>query len=256
MKDQYFGDINDYRKYGILRALQSKGQATLLVAWMLTPDDGSRDGGFRSYLEDPATWKHYDPELFVGLGSLVQSVPAPKVSLMEKAGLLPNTLYYSKFVPDKRDLRDVWRCGLLDAARNVDLVFVDPDNGIEIPSKPIGRKDSSKYVAWQEIQALWQRGCSILIYQHFPREPHEVFSTRMVSELKRRTGASFTEAFRTPRVLFLLAVQERHRPGVRDTILFLQQRWCGQIGPMGLANPALQTTANPLRGLSAAELGR
>ena len=34
MKDQYFGDINDYRKYGILRALQSKGQRTLLVAWM------------------------------------------------------------------------------------------------------------------------------------------------------------------------------------------------------------------------------
>ena len=47
MKDQYFGDINDYRKYGILRALQSKGQGTLLVAWMLTPDDGSRDGEFR-----------------------------------------------------------------------------------------------------------------------------------------------------------------------------------------------------------------
>ena len=38
MKDQYFGDINDYRKYGILRALQSKGQRTLLVAWMLTPE--------------------------------------------------------------------------------------------------------------------------------------------------------------------------------------------------------------------------
>ena len=57
MKDQYFGDINDYRKYGILRALQSKGLGTLLVAWMLTPDDSSRDGEFRSYLEDPATWR-------------------------------------------------------------------------------------------------------------------------------------------------------------------------------------------------------
>ena len=243
MKDQYFGDINDYRKYGILRALQSKGQGTLLVAWMLTPDDGSRDGESRSYLEDPDTWERYDPELFASLGSLVRSVPAPKVSLMEKAGLLPNTLYYSQVVPDKRDRRDAWRRGLLDGARKADLVFVDPDNGIEVPSKPIGHRGSSKYVAWEEIQALWQGGCSILIYQHFPREPREDFSKRMVSELKERTSAGFTEALRTSHVLFLLAAQEQHQPGVRDAILLLQQRWTRQINPMGLANKPLQPTA-------------
>ena len=243
MKDQYFGDINDYRKYGILRALQSKGRGTLLVAWMLTPDDDSRDGEFRSYLEDPATWKCYDRELFASMRGLLRSAPVPKVSLMEKAGLLPNTLYYSKVVPDKRDLRDAWRRGLLDATRNADLVFVDPDNGIEVPSKPIGRRGSSKYVAWQEIQALWQGGCSILIYQHFPREPREVFCKRMVSELKRRTGAGFTEAFRTPHVLFLLAAQKGHQPGIRAAILVLQQRWTGQVVPMGLANKSLQAIA-------------
>jgi hypothetical protein len=38
MKNQYFGDINDYRKYGLLRALQSTGDGSLLVTWMLTPD--------------------------------------------------------------------------------------------------------------------------------------------------------------------------------------------------------------------------
>ena len=256
MKDQYFGDINDYRKYGILRALQSKGLGTLLVAWMLTPDDSSRDGEFRSYLEDPATWKCYDPELFAGLRSLMRSAPAPKVSFMEKAGLLPDTVYYSEVVPDKRGLRDAWRYGLLDSARNAELVFVDPDNGIEVPSKPIGRRGSSKYVTWQEIQALWQGGCSILIYQHFPRERREVFCKRMVLDLKRRTGAGFIEAFHTPRVLLLLAAQERHQSGVQEAALVLQQRWTGQIVPIELANPALQPTANPLRGLSAAELGR
>jgi hypothetical protein len=44
MKHQYFGDINDYRKYGLLRALQSSSLGGLLVAWMLTPDDGGPDG--------------------------------------------------------------------------------------------------------------------------------------------------------------------------------------------------------------------
>jgi hypothetical protein len=48
MKNQYFGDVNDYRKYGLLRALQSTWNGSLLVAWMLTPDDGGRDGRFRS----------------------------------------------------------------------------------------------------------------------------------------------------------------------------------------------------------------
>jgi hypothetical protein len=60
MKDRYFGDINDYRKYGLLRALQSYGDGHLLVAWMLTPDDGGRDGGLRSYLDDPSAWAKYD----------------------------------------------------------------------------------------------------------------------------------------------------------------------------------------------------
>jgi len=43
MKNQYFGDVNDYRKYGLLRALQSTWDGSLLVAWMLTPDDSGRD---------------------------------------------------------------------------------------------------------------------------------------------------------------------------------------------------------------------
>ena len=64
MKDQYFGDINDYRKYGLLRALQSNADGRLLVAWMLTPDDGGRDGGLRSYLEDPQTRRNYRSRAF------------------------------------------------------------------------------------------------------------------------------------------------------------------------------------------------
>ena len=141
MKNQYFGDINDYRKYGLLRVLQSTGSGRLLVAWMLTPDDGSRDGGRRSYLEHPDSWMRYDPELFAGLADLLRAAPA--VSLMERSTLLPRTSYYSAVVPDSAGERDAWRQGLLDAARDADLAFVDPDNGIEVRSKPVGRKGSS-----------------------------------------------------------------------------------------------------------------
>ena len=89
MKNQYFGDVNDYRKYGLLRALQSNGRTTLLVAWMLTPDDGGRDGGFRSYLDSPAMWAQCDHHLFSGLTGLLRSTAQPSVALIEGADLLP-----------------------------------------------------------------------------------------------------------------------------------------------------------------------
>jgi hypothetical protein len=148
---------------------------------------------------------------------------------------LPNASYYSAAVPDAWRDRDTWRQGLLEAARCVDLVFVDPDNGIEVPSKPVGRRGSSKYVSWEEIEMLWAAGCSVLIYQHFRREPREAFAQRLVSELRRRTGAYRVTALRTPHVLFLLASQDRHAPRFQLVVPLLSKRWASQIIPMGLA---------------------
>ncbi|HHQ49329.1 MAG TPA: hypothetical protein ENK19_10670 [Acidobacteria bacterium] len=236
MKNQYLGDVNDYRKYGLLRALQGAVRDRLLVAWMLTPDDGSRDGGFRSYLEDPGRWRRYDPELFDGIAGLLRSSPAPDVSGIECSGLLPDASYYPVMVPDGRGERELWRRGLLQAAGDAGWVFLDPDNGIEVASKPVGRKGSSKYVTWGELEALWSAGCSLLIYQHFRREPREPFARRLISELRRWTGARCTEAFRTPHVLFLLVAQPRHAERFREGIRLVSRRWNAQIRPMGLAN--------------------
>src|SRR5262245_11004094 len=150
MKNQYFGDINDYRKYGLLRVVQSEARLKLLVAWMLTPNDSGPDGRLREYLQKPDLYRHYDTRLFDCLKALLRSRSTRGVSLIERSSLLPNTCYYSEEVPDARTDRDVWRRGLFNAARDVELVFLDPDNGIEVPSKPMGRKGSSKYVTWQE----------------------------------------------------------------------------------------------------------
>ncbi len=243
MKNQYFGDINDYRKYGLLRILQSTGSGRLLVAWMLTPDDGSRDGGRRSYLRDPGAWIGYDPQLFTSLAGLLQPAAMPEVSLIERSALLPRTSYYSAVVPDASEKRDAWRQGLLDAARDADLVFLDPDNGIEVRSKPVGCKGSSKYVTWQELRGLWEIGCSILIYQHFRREPHAAFAERMTSELHEHIGARFTAALRTPHVLYLLAAQERDETQFREAVSLLRQRWNDQIKPVRLADTSLEQSA-------------
>src|SRR5215207_4939479 len=64
MKNQYFGDINDYRKYGLLRVLSDAGTVSTGVSWMLTPSDRLAHGQFVSYLNQPHKWRRFDPELF------------------------------------------------------------------------------------------------------------------------------------------------------------------------------------------------
>lgn len=236
MKNQYFGDVNDYRKYGLLRALQSSGDGRLLVAWMLTPDDGGCDGKFLSYLGAPALWEKYDPILFNGLNDLLSPAAKRCVSLIEGSDLLPTASYYSELVPDKRQERDAWCSGLRRAAAGADLVFLDPDNGIEVRSKPAGRRGSSKYVMWGEIERLWAAGCSLVIYQHFPRKPRHEFAEQIAAALRSRTGAGFVEALRTAHVLFLVAAQDRHKGWLGNAMKSLRGCWNGQIEVMGLAN--------------------
>jgi hypothetical protein len=64
MKDQYFGDVNDFRKYGLLRALVLPNKLRLGVCWMLTEPDHGADGNFLAYLSQGDRYRHRDPELF------------------------------------------------------------------------------------------------------------------------------------------------------------------------------------------------
>ena len=57
MKNQYFGDVNDYLKYGLLRILADSGNNKIGVCWMLTADDSTRQGNNTRYLLTPAAWR-------------------------------------------------------------------------------------------------------------------------------------------------------------------------------------------------------
>jgi uncharacterized protein YcgL (UPF0745 family) len=229
MKDQYFGDINDYRKYGLIRAIIGTSRLRVLVAWMLTHDDGSADGKFVSYLKQPHKWYRYDPILFEGLQGLLANGHQRQVSLIENTGLLSNAEYFSVHVPDSASDRNEWFTLLSEQARKSDLVFIDPDNGLEIKSRPYGRKNSSKFSYWREVQALWISGKSLLIYQHFIRENRSTYIQRRLEDLKAATPGSFVEAFSTPHVVFLMALQPNHQlfhPGIVESV---RENWEGQI---------------------------
>jgi hypothetical protein len=95
----------------------------------------------------------------------------------------------------------------MDLAGGCDLVFFDPDNGIEVKLR-VGRKGSSKYLYWDEIGRFWKAGHSLLIYQHFPRLPRGLFIEAKGGELIHKTGALEVISFRTSHVVFFLLPQE------------------------------------------------
>ena len=236
MKNQYFGDANDYRKYGLLRALQKPGNLSLVVACMLTPDDGSSDGELRHYLREPGKWQRYDEPLFGHLSAALSDGATPSLAMIERSSILPRARFFSEVVPDERSARALWGEWLVEFAAGAVSSSSTRTTGSRSPSKPIGRKDSSKYVAWSEIERLWEAGSSVLVYQHFGREKRDAFTARIAAELRRRTGAPFVEVFRTPNVVFLLAAQSRHWPVLEQAISGCLPAWKGQVDVVGFSS--------------------
>src|SRR4029077_14352069 len=97
MQNRYVGDIGDYLKLGILRAL-SPGFC-LGVAWWLFPDEShNQDGRHVGYLQRPEQWRHLDPILFHALANIVAS-NRRSVRALETANLLPGALSVSEVIP-------------------------------------------------------------------------------------------------------------------------------------------------------------
>jgi len=211
MKNQYFGDINDYRKYALLRTL-CDCDTRLSVCWMLTPDDHGPDGKKTKYLDQRERWRHFAHELY---DSLRGAVPySRRVAWAEETGILRSACFFSRLLNDSRVHRGLYFKDFLCCAHSSELVFFDPDNGLEVPSKPYGTKDSSKYLYWKELKDTWTAGHSVLLYQHFRRkkgEKREDFISNVAAELRAQTSVAQVVAFRTPFVVFFLLTQPEHR---------------------------------------------
>ena len=229
MKNKYFGDINDYRKYGLIRAILRSNNFNLLIAWMLTPDDSNNDGKRTYYLTEPKKWHKYDKELYKGLQHLMSNPGNRNVGLIEKTDLLSGAKFFSREVPDSSNDRKDWFQDLLSHAKDSDLVFLDPDNGLEVKSKPCGWKNSSKYLYWHEVKALWQQGKSVLIYQHFCREKRQSFIRRLREGLQKNTKGSLIAAFKTPCVVFFLVLRPECQKNYDSIVADVENYWAKQI---------------------------
>jgi hypothetical protein len=227
MKNQYFGDINDYLKYGLLRCFADVG-LRIGVCWMLTPDDARSDGRKISYLSNSEQWRGFDPDLFDSLAEAITK-GSRGVRHFQKSKLLPNASFCNVRVPDHQASRKRWLMTSLSKLTGVDLLFFDPDNGIEIKSIPEGKKGSSKYLYWDEIQLAWAQGFSLLIFQHFAREKRDSHIARLTKRLGEIAIGGTVMPFLTTNVVFLLAFHQRHAVELEDALKVVDERWTGKF---------------------------
>ena len=204
MKDQYVGDINDFCKYALLRAMSAVHDGRLVVAWMLTPPDGRSDGGQIAYLKRPERFRTVDPDLFDGLAEQLTS-RTRSVAAIEATGILAGASFHSTPLPDAAAERHSWFAELTENLQPRDLVFLDPDNGLAVPSVPVGRRHSAKYLYWGELETVLADGRSACIYQHFPRRERVAFVRELRDRIEALIPGIATGAVGSPRVAFILA---------------------------------------------------
>lgn len=172
MQDRYAGDVGDFIKFALLRAL-SPGM-TLGVTWYLFPDEAhNADGRHTAYLDNPSHWRELDPALFDRLKTLVateRSVAALEASQVLDAVFAREPLNHRAMPSRHRsDARAAWFHRTAEKLKGCDLVFADPDNGLtdDHPSRRSAR-GFGKQLPLQEALILGA-GRSLVIYHHNSR---------------------------------------------------------------------------------------
>jgi len=229
VKDQYVGDINDYRKYALLRALSSGGANRIGVCWMLTPSDGGVDGGKLAYLQQPERHRHVDPKLFDIMAHAASAPERRRLATIEDSGAIPGASYHNDLLPDGLADRHAFMGRCARMFRDADLIFFDPDNGLEVSSLPKGRRNSSKYLYLDEVGAFYASGKSLLIYQHYPRVERSVFLARCAERLRVAAPGASLWAFTTAHVVFLLLLHPASSARLNSAADAASRRWAPEF---------------------------
>lgn len=223
MQDRYVGDIGDYAKYGLLRAL-SKGKK-LGVAWYLHPDENhNTDGRHTAYLCKPDIWSSADVVVYGELAGIIdndrrgveiRSVAAvPARDILGDAVFADERLNTAIPIAQRVEWRTDWLRRVKDAMSSCDIVFADPDNGLCHDKDFIpGMRDYWKRIPLREALDLAD-GRPAVIYHHNSRftggHPAEI--KHWLGHLPKSSYAWWCRSY-SPRTFFVInaddAVAER-----------------------------------------------
>jgi hypothetical protein len=200
MRDNYVGDIGDYVKYGLLRSLSAHTGLQLGIVWYLYADPCKEtDGRYLDYLSSAKAhlYQHCDPELYDRLRDLI-STNDRNVAAVKNRGLLPkNAVFFeaplslsglpkgtSKAKQQREQARQQWLAQALIHTEGADLIFLDPDNGLEVASTAYHQDKSPKFAFYREVEQFWQQ--SLVIYQH--KNLHETANVQIRNRIEELCG--------------------------------------------------------------------
>jgi hypothetical protein len=226
MQDRYAGDVGDFGKFYLLRTLFDNENDRIGVVWYNYPNEGHNNDGLHiGYLcnEDYAT---LDSELVRGLASVVKNLCERTITHLETQKLLPeHTVYFSDEITNKSKSeveREVWFQKALEKVKQCSVIFLDPDNGLEVKSVNKNNKKAGKYVFYDEIKEFVKNGATrvCVVYHHLGRTGgthNEQIVTRMseimdcLKKAKIENHTIYAATFKpfSPRVFFIITAQEK-----------------------------------------------
>jgi hypothetical protein len=234
MKNQYFGDVGDFGKYGLLSAVLET-ELSLGINWYLTPDEPEKtDGKYIEYLNDMPEYERCDPELYRFLKTKV-SDNKRNVKEIKALPRFLNVPTYDRIldvhqvkVKERFSVRWAWFQESMQALQACDVVFMDPDNGIEVKSAPVTNRRSPKYVRYSEIEQFYSYGKSMIVYNHRDRSK-EIEYLKRITCLKDLLGGAQIILVRFKRFSvrdYIFVLQERHEDMICEAIhRFLESDW-------------------------------
>lgn len=229
MQNRYVGDIGDFVKYGLLNFLlenqPDKANIKLGINWYLVPNEkNSKDGKYTKYLESTNRFANSLQEcnrtLYHRLRVIVNK--QRDVKEVERGKVLPRgTLFYNKLIQEKRKS---WHSEALKELESTDIIFLDPDNGIQTNRMALmtstGGK-AHKYVLDHEIADYYKRGQSVIVYTHRSRQKESLYKERferVKKKISKHTTIYLLRANRYTTRDFIILIQPKHRQFLEERI--------------------------------------
>lgn len=227
MQDKYTGDVGDFGKYILLNEIAKRvnGNIRLGINWYYTlvGEPGNTDGKHIAYLDDAtknsAHFKACSPGIYDELKKLV-SENRRSIAEIEAGHVLPEaTLFYSEEIPYRGDTstekvahREQWFAKSMARLDHADVIFFDPDNGINLDPYQKPSPKAMKYVFTDEIETCFKQGKSLVVYNHRDHSTVQKYDAKLLSPRK------FVEA---PDDLRILRFK---RFSVRDYMFLIQKK--------------------------------
>lgn len=171
MQDRYAGDVGDFSKFALGRALIRELGGKIGVIWYRFPNESHNNDGRHVLYLDRSKWTDCDPELVRRLKTVVQRERS--IAQLEAAGILPDdSCFFGEPISADGRMgwsRKAWFDRVLKAVEDCSVVIVDPDNGIAGANHRVASKCGGKHITHEEISQLAARHECLVIYHHFDR---------------------------------------------------------------------------------------